>query len=80
MPRTLRQKATHLIIKDYAHLIIMKSDIHTLISALRILSNEIWSDDGVANAVVLEAANRLQELHDENKSLKDIIEIHKGNK
>jgi hypothetical protein len=58
----------------------MKSDIHILISTLRILSDEIWSDDGVANSVVLEAANRLQELHDENNSLKDIIEIHKGNK
>ena len=58
----------------------MKSNIHILISALRILSDEILSDDGVANSVVLEAANRLQELHDENNSLKDIIEIHKGNK
>jgi hypothetical protein len=56
----------------------MKSNINTLISALKTLSNEIWSDDGVANAVVLEAANRLQELHDENKTLKDIIEIHNG--
>lgn len=57
----------------------MKSNINTLISALKTLSNEIWSDDGVANAVVLEAAITLEELHEENKTLKDIIEIHNGN-
>ena len=56
----------------------MKSNINTLISALKTLSNEIWSDDGVANAVVLEAAITLEELHEENKTLKDIIEIHNG--
>lgn len=39
-----------------------KSDTQTIITALRILSNEIHSDDGVANAVCAEAAERLEEL------------------
>ncbi len=54
----------------------MKSNVNTLIEALRILSDEIISDDGVANAVILEAAITLRELYEENKTLKDIIEIH----
>jgi hypothetical protein len=56
----------------------VKSNINTLIDAMKILSDEIWSDDGVANAVILEAALTLEELHEENKTLKDIIEIHNG--
>ena len=34
----------------------------TLIKALRILSEDIESDDGVANACVAEAADRLEEM------------------
>jgi hypothetical protein len=55
----------------------VKSNINTLIDAMKILSDEIWSDDGVANAVVLEAAITLEELHEENKTLKKIISIYK---
>ena len=55
----------------------MKSNINTLIGALKILSNEIWSDDGVANAVVQEAALTIEELCEENKTLKKIISIYK---
>ena len=44
---------------------------------MKILSDEIWSDDGVANAVILEAALTLEELHEENKTLKKIISIYK---
>ena len=40
----------------------MKATDETLIAALRILADEIQSYDGVANAVILEAANRLVEL------------------
>jgi len=43
----------------------MKTKTKTLIKALRILSRDIESDDGVANACVAEAADRLEEL--ENK-------------
>lgn len=39
-----------------------KSDTNTIISALRILAVDIKSDDGVANACIFEAADRLQEL------------------
>jgi hypothetical protein len=55
----------------------VKSKINTLIDAMKILSDEIWSDDGVANAVILEAAITLEELHEENKTLKKIISIYK---
>lgn len=37
----------------------MKPKTETLVSALRVLSVEIHSEDGVANAVVAEAADRL---------------------
>lgn len=39
-----------------------KSDDKTLIAALRILSRDIQSEDGVANACIAEAANRIEEL------------------
>jgi len=39
-----------------------RSSTETLISALRILSKEIQSDDGVANAAIAEAADKLEEL------------------
>lgn len=40
----------------------MKTDTSVLIQALRILANDIISEDGVANATILEAADRLEEL------------------
>src|SRR5271154_3722525 len=40
----------------------MKSDTQTLIDALRILARDIKSGDGVANACIAEAADRLEEL------------------
>ncbi len=40
----------------------MKTKSNTLIKALRILSEEVQSDDGVANACIAEAANRIEEL------------------
>lgn len=60
----------------------MKTDDKTLIEALRILVNDIQSDDGVANACIAEAANRLAELT-ENKDtpndakgvLQDVIDM-----
>lgn len=39
-----------------------RTDTPTLISALRELSATIQCDDGVANAAITEAAERLQEL------------------
>ena len=40
----------------------MKTDTETLIAAMRILSQDIESDDGIANAAIAEAADRMQEL------------------
>jgi hypothetical protein len=40
-----------------------KSSTETLIVAMRILARDIQSGDGVANAAIAEAADRLEELH-----------------
>ena len=40
----------------------MRSKTTTLVSALRILAAEIQSDDGIARAAILEAADRMAEL------------------
>lgn len=39
-----------------------KTKDETLIAALRILVDDIQSDDGVANACIAEAADRIEEL------------------
>ena len=39
----------------------MKTHTKTLIEALRILSRDIQSEDGVANAAIAEAADRLEQ-------------------
>ena len=41
----------------------MKTSTETLIAAMRILSQDIQSDDGAANAAVSEAGERLAEQH-----------------
>jgi hypothetical protein len=46
----------------------MKSSTETLIEAMRILARDIESGDGVANAAIAEAAERLQELHAESQA------------
>ena len=40
-----------------------KSSTETLVAAMRILARDIQSGDGVANAAIAEAADRLEELH-----------------
>lgn len=40
----------------------MNTKSKTLIKALRILSEDVQSDDGVANACIAEAADRIEEL------------------
>ena len=42
----------------------MKTPTPILISAMRILARDIQTADGVAIAAILEAADRLEELHD----------------
>jgi hypothetical protein len=39
-----------------------RSSTETLVAALRVLAAEIQSPDGVANAAIAEAADRLEEL------------------
>ncbi len=41
----------------------MKTSTETLIAAMRILSQDIQSEDGAANAAVAEAAERLAQQH-----------------
>ena len=41
----------------------MKTSTRSLINAMRVLDSQIQSDDGVANAVIAEAAQRLAEQH-----------------
>jgi multimeric flavodoxin WrbA len=49
----------------------MDTDTPTLIKALRILVEDIQSDDGVANACIAEAADRLELLYNENLKMYD---------
>lgn len=51
----------------------MRSSNETLIRALRILANDIKSDDGVAQAAILEGAQRIEELMDRIKRLETKI-------
>ena len=46
----------------------------TLVSALRILAQDIQSDDGVANAAIAEAADRLEEQHIQIRNLLALLE------
>lgn len=46
----------------------MHSKTETIIEALRILAHDIQSDDGIANAAIFEAAERLKWLHAESKA------------
>lgn len=47
----------------------MRTDTYILAEAMRILSEEIVSPDGVANAAILEASDRLLELEGDNLHL-----------
>lgn len=51
----------------------MKTDTLILIKAMRRLADDIQSDDGVANAAISEAADRLEELR--SKVLDDGLTI-----
>jgi len=49
----------------------MRSTTETLIAAMRILARDIQSGDGVANAAIAEAADRLEELQKEIAIVKE---------
>jgi len=52
----------------------MKTKTETLVKALRIIERAIPSEDGIANSAIGEAANRLEEMHAENNSLREAVE------
>ena len=52
-----------------------KTDDKILIESMRILSRDIVSGDGVANAAILEAADRLQELSDEEAANNQLLAL-----
>ncbi len=54
----------------------MKTDTIILAEAMRILAIEIHSDDGVANAAIQEAGERLEYLHSSNKKMREAINNH----
>ena len=47
----------------------MRSSTETLIAAMRILARDIRSTDGIANAAIREAADRLEEMAGINREL-----------
>lgn len=49
----------------------MKSDTNTIVEALKILSRDIQSSDGIANACIEEASPKLKELSEQVENLKD---------
>jgi len=51
----------------------VRTSTETLIAAMRILSQDIQSDDGAANAAVAEAAERLAEQHMRIKQWHDAL-------
>ena len=51
-----------------------RSETKVIIGALRILVNDIQSDDGVANTCIAEAAMRLEELQERIKQLEEQLE------
>ncbi len=52
----------------------MRSSTEKLIKAMRILSSDIQSDDGVANAAIAEAAQRLEEQQERIKRLEEALD------
>ena len=52
----------------------MRTSTETLIAAMRIFSRDIISDDGVTNAFIAEAAQRLEEQQDRIKRLEEALE------
>lgn len=50
----------------------------TLIQALRILAQDIYSGDGVANAAIAEAADRLEEQHIQIRNLLASLEENRN--
>lgn len=50
-----------------------QSSDKTLIAAMRVLAAEIQSSDGVVNAAILEAAERLDSMHEAIETIRDSV-------
>lgn len=55
----------------------MNTPTETLVSAMRALANDIQSEDGVANAAIHEAAQRLEEQQDRIKRLEEAVDAYR---
>lgn len=53
----------------------IRTKTEILVKALQILSDEIQSDDGVANAAILEGSQRLEELNQKNQKMCRALEL-----
>ncbi len=51
----------------------MRTPIEILVKAIHILANDIQSDDGVANAAIYEAAQRLEEQNQRIKRMEEAL-------
>ncbi len=51
----------------------MRTQIEILVKAMHILANDIQSDDGVANAAIYEAAQRLEEQNQRIKRMEEAL-------
>ena len=60
-------------VQDLEPILFMQTSTPILIKALEILSKDIQSEDGVANAAILEASIRLKELDNRIIELEDTI-------
>ena len=56
-----------------------ETDTQTLIKALRILSNDIQSEDGIANAAILEGADRIEKLLELVDGVYEVVECYTPN-
>jgi len=53
----------------------VRTQIEILVKAMHILANDIQSDDGVANAAIYEAAQRLEEQNQRIKRLEEAGDV-----
>lgn len=53
----------------------MRTDTKILIQAMHILAEQIDSEDGVANAAIAEAGQRLEELYNLCKEVDDVLSL-----
>lgn len=51
----------------------MKTTDETLVSALRVLSRDVQCEDGVANAAIAEAADRIEALSSSIELIRDAV-------